>query len=135
MKRAANVLFLVSAIISIVCAIGYLITGIVCLAGGSNTEILRKALEQLVNEGTIHLPSGVTIDDLLAVYSAYTITIGVFSLIAMACSIANAVIGFKCRNQDKKFMFILSIIFSALSTTVVGIVGGIFALVKGDTIE
>ena len=135
MKRAANVLFLVSAIISIAWALSYLVLGILSLAGGANTDMLRSVIEQLINEGTIVLPKNVTIDDIVNVYSAYTITFGVCSLIAMGCSIANAVIGFKCRHQDKKAMFVLSIVFSALSATVVGIVAGIFALVKGDTIE
>ena len=131
MKRAANILFLVSAILSIVCAVGYIITSIVFFVFAGSGDIVR----QLINDGQIAVEPGTDVETLIVAFCAMFGGLGAFMLFAGLCSIAEAIISFKARNSDKKALFVLSIVFSVLGVSVVGAVAGIFGLVKGDTIE
>ena len=132
MKKAANILFLVGAILSIVCAVGYLVSAILCLVFAGNEAMIAEIINKVVESGG-QLPPGFTAEELAQFICAYSIGCAVGLFLLTACAAVNAVFSFKARNTDNKAMFILAIVFGVLSCTEVSAVGGVFALIKGDT--
>ena len=126
MKKAAQILFLVSAILSIVAAVGYLIGGIVMVASGAALPIGNEMLKE---QGQQYLT-----DEQLAAAMASAFTAGGTCLFFVPFSIANIIISFKARHTAAKPLFIVAIVLGALSSTVVSIVAGIFGLIAGDTL-
>ncbi|MCR4911718.1 MAG: hypothetical protein K5925_04270 [Bacilli bacterium] len=130
MKKAANILFLIGGIVAIVWAIGYLISGIVFLVMGSNEALIV----QLINEGQVQLPQGVTAEEFAKIFCATMAGIGAGCLVCLACSVASSILSFKGRNSSSKAVFILNIVFGVLAFTLVPVVAAVFGLIKGDTI-
>lgn len=97
MRRAANILLLVSAIMCIV------LSAIFTTLGFYFSDIVNPNIRLL------------------------------FLFLASFC-LMNSILSFKSRNTYDRYHFVLSIVFSMLSLTFVGAVGGIFGLIKGDTV-
>ena len=133
MKRAANILFLIGAILSIVAAASYFICSIVFIVLGTSPA-LREAIIESINSGqaTTTLPSA---EEAATFMQATFVATGIVMFIPALCAIPSAIFAFKARNSDKKAFFILNIVFGVLSSAAVNVVGAIFALIKGDTIE
>lgn len=133
MKRAANILFLIGAILSIVAAASYFICSIVFIVLGTSPA-LREAIIESINSGqaTTTLPSA---EEAATFMQATFVATGIVMFIPALCAIPSAIFAFKARNSDKKVFFILNIVFGVLSSATVNVVGAIFALIKGDTIE
>lgn len=132
MKKTANILFLIGGIIAIVLALLYVIGAIVMFVIGGSQEIRAllidsfKQSEQSYTEEQI-----IAAVDMLR---GMLIGFGIVSLLTSACSISSAILAFKARNNNKKALFVLNIVFGILSFSLVNSVGGIFALIKGDTL-
>ncbi len=133
MKRAANILFLIGAILSIVAAASYFICSIVFIVLGTSPA-LREAIIESINSGqaTTTFPSA---EEAATFMQATFVATGIVMFIPALCAIPSAIFAFKARNSDKKVFFILNIVFGVLSSATVNVVGAIFALIKGDTIE
>lgn len=133
MKRAANILFLIGAILSIVAAASYFICSIVFIVLGTSPA-LREAIIESINSGqaTTTLPSA---EEAATFMQATFVATGIVMFIPALCAIPSAIFAFKARNSDKKVFFILNIVFGVLSSATVNVVGAVFALIKGDTIE
>lgn len=132
LKKAANILFLVGAIVSIVLAVLCVVSSIVCLVLGGNPEFRDLLLESMRQHA-----QGVTDEEIVLIVNticAYFIVCGVLALIVGLCGIPSAIFAFKARNNNSKAVFILNIIFGILSCATVNVVGAVFALIKGDTI-
>ena len=56
-------------------------------------------------------------------------------LLVAAFAVPSAIFAFKARNSDNRTYFILNIVFGVLACVEVNVVGAIFALIKGDTVE
>ena len=131
MKKAANVLFRVGAILSIVLAATCFILGIIYLVIGLNAEQIK----QWIIDEQWQMPEGVeSLDEAAKVLALTCVIVSVFLFIEVPLSICASIFGFKAIKTDKKALFILNIVFGAISGCMVSVVGGIFALIKGDTI-
>lgn len=133
LKKAANILFLVGAIVSIVFGVVFLVSGIVLSALGTSAE-LKDLFVQAAKEADPQATAE-TIEAAYLVIQATFVACAVFCFIFSAFSIPSCIFSFKARNSNVKAFFILNIIFGILSCSTVNVVGAVFALIKGDTIE
>lgn len=126
MRKASDIILLVGAIVSIVCAVTFLIIGIVFAMLG---QLPTEEIIQAINEGkyTTDVP-GTPEQKALAVKSVLTGT-GVFFLIVGVMSIVNAVLGFVARAKHSLGLYVANIVFGVLSLTEITLVGGIFGLI------
>ena len=131
MKKAANILFTISAVLSIVCAVSFFICSIVFFAMAGSTPVV----EEMIANGQIQVPEEFDASTYVPVVIGIFSGLATFFLVAGGCAIAEAIFSFKSRHCERKVFFILSIVFGVLSDTWVGVVAGIFALIKGDTVE
>jgi len=126
MKRAANILLLVGAIIAIVSTVLYLIAGIVFLVLGA---IDKATMIQWIQDGTVHTGVNGSAEEQAIAVKAVFLVVGVVFLVLTAFSLADSIIAFKGRNAQTKTLYILNIVFGALSGVVVNLVGGILGVV------
>ena len=133
MKRAANILFLVGAILSIVMGVSMLIAAVTCIVLGS-VPAFRDALVDLIQRYTPE-QAAADIEAGLQIAQITMIACGVVYLIVAAFAVPSAYFAFKARNSDNRTYFILNIVFGVLACVEVNVVGAIFALIKGDTVE
>ena len=133
MKKAANILFLVGAIVSIVAAVTALSTAIVFLVLGSSAS-LRDAIIASIESGQSSTDAASPEAAAQIVQLTFTCT-GAMLLVPAVCAVPSAIFAFKARNTDNHAFFVLNIVFGLLSGVEVNVVGAIFALIKGDTIE
>ena len=133
MKKAANILFLVGFILSIVMGVGMLIASVVCIVLGA-VPAFKDALVEFAQR---YAPeqAAADIDLAIQIAQATLIACGVVYLIVAAFAVPSALFAFKARNSDNRTYFILNIVFGVLACVEVNVVGAIFALIKGDTIE
>ena len=133
MKRAANILFLVGAILSIVMGVSMLIAAVTCIVLGS-VPAFRDALMDIIQR---YAPeqAAADIEAGLQIAQITMIACGVVYLIVAAFAVPSAYFAFKARNSDNRTYFILNIVFGVLACVEVNVVGAIFALIKGDTVE
>ena len=133
MKRAANIIYLVAAIVSIVLAVTYIILGVAGIVF-SNPEI-RPEIIKAIEEGYIRSDFPGTPEEKAGAIQLMFLVSGIAFLIEAFVAGANAVIAFKARNSNSKALFITSIVLGAVTGVEINIVASIFALIKGNTIE
>ena len=132
MKKAANILFLVGAILSIATAVSGILSGVAFIVLGSIPEI-KQAIIDGINNGTIQTTEA-NAEAAAAVFQYTFIASGISVLFCSLFAIPNCFFAFKGRNSNNHVMFILNIVFGVISGVIVNVVGAVFALVKGDTI-
>lgn len=125
MKKAANILFLIGMILSILSAIGCLITGIICLVATGIPD-LQEQLIQILEKYDV--PQAQIIAE-WAKRSLVASAIGLFFSTGFA--IANSIISWKGRD-GKTPIYILNIVFGVLSGIIVNVVGAILALIADN---
>lgn len=133
LKKAANILFLVGAIFAIVWAVGYLVGGIVT-AVISGSQVFKDTFVETAHKADPEATAE-TIEAAYLVVQYALVSSSVFCFVCFAFCIPSAIFSFKARNSDNKVFFILNIVFGILSWTIVNVVGAVFALIRGDTIE
>lgn len=133
MKRAANIIYLVAAIVSIVLAVTYIVLGVAGIVF-SNPD-LRPEIIKAIEEGAIHSDIPGTPEEKAGAIQLMLLVMGIAFLLDALVAGANAVISFKARNASSKALFITSIVLGAISGVEINIVASIFALIKGNTIE
>ena len=133
LKKAANILFLVGAILSIVIAAGLLISAIACFVIPSIPEV-KTLLVEAIEKGTVHSDIPGTPEDIANIILGSLLGFGVFFIITAVFTAVNAIMAFKGRNSSSKAIFILNIVFGVLGCTYVNVVGAVFGLIKGDTV-
>ena len=131
MRRAAQILFLVGMILSIISAVSCGISGIICIIAGGNPalgETLAKAFADAMAAANYN--GSVTPEELAAMIQGAYIGIGVWCLITAALAVVNAVFCSKARDgRPARSTAILCIVFGILSSVMVSVVGAIFALI------
>lgn len=133
MKNASKILFLVGGIVSIFAAVVYAITGAI-LAALSNPDY-RDAIAQQIREGRMQSDIQGTPEQIAEAIQVFYLVLGIVFIVLAALCVANAVISFLARGKESKPMFILNIVFGALSSTTINLVGGILALVAAGQEE
>ena len=124
MKKASHILLKVAGILSIVAAVGFVITGIVffVLTIPPITDAIRE-------EAAAKASAQVTPDEIVAAYVATMVFTGVMFIIWGALSVVNSIVSFKCSKHPTKVGHILNIVFGAISCMEVNLVGGILGLI------
>ncbi len=131
LKKAANILFLIGAIAAIVVGVCYLLTSVAFLVLGTS-EAFRQAVIDGIQSGEVK--SDLTPEEAANVLQAFFLASGIILLVPTACSIPSCIFSFKARNSNNRAFFVLNIVFGILGSTIVNVVGGVFGLVRGDTI-
>ena len=115
MNVAKKVLMIVGGAASCVAALVYFILGIVFITMANNEDVLDKSVGD----------SSLSPEDIKVLF----IALGVCFFIAIILCIINAIIAFKGANSNSKKLMILNIVFGALSSVSINIVGAIFGLI------
>lgn len=127
MRKASNVIFLVSAIVSIVAVIGLLITSLVFLA--FTTPEAKEEIIKALQDGrmTTSVPGTLNeqADAIQAIFKAF----GIIFLFASVFGVANTVICFVARKKHTTGVLVLSIVFGVLSFVEINILASIFGFV------
>ena len=130
MRKASKIIFLVAGILSIVCAVGYLVTGLVYVIL-PNTDVWAEVCNEIMKDNPSLKPA-----DMEAI-KTIVVTCGVLFLISVAFAGVNSFFSFKAWKQEKpsKALNVLNIVFGVLSGVIVNIVAAIFAFVANGQEE
>lgn len=116
MRKTANTLILVGAILSIVMAFSFLISAIVFFVISSDAVI-----EEMLKTATYD----VTEEEARMILKTTFITLGVVFVFVSTFDIVNAIIAFISRKKESKAAYILNIVFGLLSGVEVNAAGGV----------
>lgn len=116
MRKTANTLILVGAILSIVMAVSFLISAIVFFVISSDAVI-----EEMLKTATYD----VTEEEARMILKTTFITLGVVFAFVSTFDIVNAIIAFISRKKESKAAYILNIVFGLLSGVEVNAAGGV----------
>ena len=126
MRVASRVLLIIGAVVSIICALTFLILGGVFSAVGS---LSLADIEKGIQEGTINTGfEGTVSEQAEAVKLLFTVLGAMFLVFGIAC-IPNAVFAFIGMGRRGNGVYVCNIIFGVLSGTAVTILGGIFGVI------
>ena len=128
MKKAANILLTIGGVFAIICAVSYLICGVVfiVLASPAFTQVLIEGVES----GSVHTDfHGATTEEIVMLIQATFLAIGIMFMCFIPFAIADCVICFVGRAKQTKVLYILNIVFGVLGGTIVNTVGGVLGLV------
>lgn len=121
MKKASNIMYLVSMIFGIIGAVVLIFYGISIIVCGCIPAIL-EAITKEVPEEYQALVTGF--------YMGGMISAGLVLLACGACSIVSAVLCHKGRTEGSRKIYILNIVFGALSGNEVAIAASILAIIS-----
>ena len=130
MKKASEVLLIISGVISIIWGVGYLIAGIVMFV--FTTPQAKQMLLEGLNNGTVYSNLPGTPEQQVATIQYIFLIIGIIMLVCLAFAIANTVLSFVAKGKKNTVLYVLVIVFSLLSGTFFGLIGSIFGLVTKD---
>lgn len=130
MKKASKILLIINGVLAILAAIGFLVTGIIFMYGA--TPEAREMILKLIDEGAITTSTTMTREELATFVQATASGLGIGFIISAVLNIPNAVISFIASAKENKALYIISIVLSVISSTVIGILGGIFGLVSSN---
>ena len=127
MRKASQILFLVGGIMSLACALGYLISAIVFIVLGS--PALTQPLLDLYNEGKITTDISGTPEEIIHILQIIFMVFGICMIFPVVFSIVSAVVAFKARKVQSRGLFIVNIVFAIMGGVIVNAVGGVLALI------
>ena len=116
MRKTANTLILVGAILSIVLAVSFLITAIVFFAISSDA-VIEEMLKTATYEGTE--------EEAKIVLKTTFITLGVVFAFVSTFGVINAIVAFVGRKKESRAAYILNIVFGLLSGVEINAAGGV----------
>ena len=124
MRKASKILFLIAGIYSIVCAVTYLVFGILFVVI-PNSEVWADVIKDL----SAKYPD--LNADAAEILKGTMIFCGVCCFIEVFLAGCNSFFGFKAWKEEKpvRALQVLNIVFGAISGVLVNVVGGIFSLV------
>ena len=130
MKKASKILLIINGVLAILAAIGFLVTGIIFMYGA--TPEAREMILKLIDEGAITTSTTMTREELATFVQTMSSSLGIGFVISAVLNIPNAVLSFIAAGKEKKPLYIIVIVLSVLSSTLVGILGGIFGLISSS---
>ena len=116
MRKTANTLILVGAILSIALAVSFLISAIVFFVISSDAVI-----EEILKEATYDVSE----EEAKIILKTTFITLGVVFAFVSTFDVINAIIAFVSRKKESKAAYILNIVFGLLSGVEVNAAGGV----------
>ena len=130
MKRAANILFLIGGIYSIVNGVTMLILGITFIIFSS--PAFYDMLYTAVSDGTIQSSFTGSVEMVVRQIQLMYMSMGIVFAFLGAFALPNAALSFAARKSKSKGLLIANIVFSFLSGVEVNAVGAILALVDNN---
>ena len=130
MKKASKILLIINGVLAILAAIGFLVTGVIFMYGA--TPEAREMILKLIDEGAITTTTTMTREELATFVQTMSSSLGIGFVISAVLNIPNAVLSFIAAGKEKKPLYIIVIVLSVLSSTLVGILGGIFGLISSS---
>ena len=121
MNNAKSILLLIGGIISIIAAIGIIVTGLVTIVLAS--PAFASFLEEAIESGSITTD----IPDLDALRLFLTI-IGTSIMFMAVLPVACAIISFVAKNKDSKGLYVACIVFGFLSGGYLSLIGGVIGV-------
>lgn len=130
MKKGIDVLLIISGVFSIIAAIGYAISAVVLFlfASPAFKDLVIRGLQ----EGTINSTIPGTPEEVATFVQSFFLGFAIGFMVALILSILCAVFSFKTRKDATNIGYILTLVFSALSGTIIGMVAGILGLVDNS---
>ena len=130
MKRASQILLIVTAVLSFVGIVGLLIGAIVLFVFGS--PAMHDMIVKGIQEGTINTSFDGDPETVANAVQAMFITAGVIVMIAILPTILCAIFSLVANKKSTDGWYIVVIVFSALTGSLFGIVGGILGVVANS---
>ena len=127
LRIAKDIIFLVCGIMSIVSSVT-----LITLSGvfiGFSTPGARDVMIEQLNNGTLTTSFPGTPEEQVMAIQALLLSLAISFILITLFSVANAIISFMCRKKGNKTLYILAIVFGALSGQELNIVGGVFGLI------
>ena len=130
MKKASKILLIINGVLAILAALGFLVTGVIFMYGA--TPEAREMILKLIDEGAITTSTTMTREELATFVQTMSSSLGIGFVISAVLNIPNAVLSFIAAGKEKKPLYIIVIVLSVLSSTLVGILSGIFGLISSS---
>lgn len=126
MKKASDICLIIGGVLAILCAIGFLVSGIIMLVFASPQfkEMIIKGLE----EGTIHTTLPGTPEQVAAIVQQAFLIAGACFLPGFILAVLSAVFSFLGPKKASNTIYILNIVFGVLGGSVVNTIGGIIGI-------
>ena len=126
MKKASDIWLIIGGVLAILCAIGFLVSGIIMLVFASPQfkEMIIRGLE----EGTIHTTLPGTPEQVATVVQQAFLIAGACFLPGFIFAVLSAVFSFLGPKKASNTIYILNIVFGVLGGSVVNTIGGVIGL-------
>lgn len=127
MKKASDILLLLSSIFSFIAFGALIITGLILivLALPSNSQWIVDGL----NNGTVYSSFGTTVEEKTAivqlVLTTSSIVVFVIAVLALPC----AILALLAKNKGGTSLYVAVLVFAILTTETLGIVGAVLGLI------
>lgn len=127
MKKASNILLLLSAIFGIFGVITLVIVGAMFLVFTSPEA--KEAIIKGIQDGTIHTTLPGTIEEQAVAIQGMFMGIGIGLLIGAAVTVGGVVIYFLARSKDTMALYITALVLSILGGSILAFLGSLFGLI------
>lgn len=127
MKKASDIILLVSAILSILAVVGYLLAGILCIKF-SQTQYKDYYVE-LIENGKIEIGFLKTTEEKAKFVMRLIYLLGIYLLVLIIPSVVSSFLSFRVRTDSTIGLYVTNIVFGVASSNYVAIVGSIFGLI------
>ena len=127
MRKTSNILLTIGTVLSFVMAASLLITSIIFFALTSSAfkEIIVNGLQ----DGSIQTDLAGTPEEIAAIIQTIYAVAGAILIVVSLFAIINGIIAIIGKKKATKGLYILNIIFGAISCVEVNLIGGIFGLI------
>ena len=131
MRKASDILLIISAVLAFLLAFGYLAGGIVFFVFAS-PQSYALLVEQIAN-GQIEInPAPATPEEGARAIQLVFLILGIVMLVLMLFAIAEGVLALFAKKKHSTVLYILNVVMGFLSGTLVSVVGGILGIVSKD---
>ena len=125
---AKRILFLVGGIMSAVNAVSFAIASGIFFA--FTTPAAKETIIKGLEDGTIHTTiQGMSNEQIATAITNLYLALAIGFVVGMVFAIINMIVSFKARKNGTKKLFILNIVFGAISSVTCNLVAGIFGLI------
>ena len=127
MKKASNILLLLSAIFGIFGVITLVIVGAMFLAFTSPEA--KEAIIKGIQDGTIHSSWPGTIEEQAVAIQGMFMGLGIGFLIGAVVTVGGVVIYFLARSKDTMALYITALVLSILGGSILAFLGSLFGII------
>lgn len=130
MKKAGQVLLLISGIFTIISTIGVIVGGIVCLFFAGPEA--RQWIIDGIKDGTITTTIPGTPEEVAAILQSTLLIVGISLLVSIVVTVGCAVVAFLATKYDSKGLYIANIVLGIVGGSIFSLIGGILCLASNE---